>query len=294
MSDSKFDKAIQAVFSNNYEKAIEVSGILKYRSYFHTIWAKKVIDVSFSLFQSTSNYYRLISIELHSIVGDMLHIAKMNSDRNYKSKVEYAMRAQYQYEWIDSDPMYRRYSHYELEKVKVLEMPDECYNHEVDMKEAFIKMINFFQQWEKLQVNNNESDAASEASTYIRNASEVSNLYLQIIHEYCVGNRHKYAYEPYKQILLSKYRMQRKLDLNTQHFLVYNTKTYKAVWSKYMNTMSCQSTVINPTQNRVYGRSDAAPNEAAVSRATFEEERKKQEQLLHAAGYYYWKNQQKH
>lgn len=247
---------------SNYETAIEVSGILKYRSYFPTIWAKKIMNVGSSLFGTTPNYYRLIAIELHSIVGDMLHIARMNNDRDYEHNVERAMRAQYQYQWVDGNPVYRSYSYDRLEKLKVPEMPEECYNSGEETKEAFVRMMNFFQQWEQMQGNE----------------EQIGNLYFQIADSYCMNNSNKYSYEPYKQILLSKYRMQRKLDLKLQHFLIYNTKTYKEAWSKHMNRLSLQPIVINPPRIPVYNK---------------EEERKKEEQLIHAAGYYYQMNQQK-
>jgi len=189
----------------DYDYAMKVCGADSYRLSPLIIWGKYIGDIV-----DSDNYERLITIELHHIAGDMMHIAKFEKDHGYREKVKSAMRYEFQETWFEEKA--KDYSSSsKIAALKIPDMPNEYGNS--DMCEAFIEMIGFFRRWDELQKTSMK-------------VSDQSELYRQIKHKY--RDKKVYPY-PKDNGPLLKYRKQRKLSLfwHPMHFSVYDSHIYR-------------------------------------------------------------------
>lgn len=220
--DDKYEKAVKICrshlggltfddeISGSYEDAMKMCGADNYRLYSTTIWG---IDLCNMI--DSASYQMLISAELHHVAGDMMHIAQLEKDKDYREKVESAMRYEFQKTWFEEKTKGKHYSSRELKELKI---PDVVFSNKDDeMCDAFIKMIGFFKRWDELQKTGQKYDQI--------------NFYRQITEKYKDNYfAPVYSYEPYAKVSLLKYRKQRKLSLglfwNPTYYSVYDSSAY--------------------------------------------------------------------
>jgi hypothetical protein len=194
--------------SGSYEDAMKMCGADNYRLYPTTIWGIGLCNMI-----DSASYQMLISAELHHVAGDMMHIAELENDKDYREKVESAMRYEFQKTWFEEKTKGKHYSTRELKELKI---PDEKFpNNDDEMCDAFIKMIGFFKRWDELQKTGEEYDQI--------------NFYRQITEKYKENYFSPvYSYESYAKVSLLKYRKQRKLSLfwHPTYYSVYDSTAY--------------------------------------------------------------------
>ncbi|AIL13451.1 hypothetical protein IM40_08065 [Candidatus Paracaedimonas acanthamoebae] len=201
-----------------YEDAIKICGADNYRLYPITMWGIHITN-----YFGSYDYQRLIKAELHHIAGDMMHIAKLEKDKNYRSQVTDAMKYEFQKTWFEA-----KASHYGAQLIRDLKLPDmpeEYYNSKDNNCEAFIEMIGFFKRWDELQ--------KTGLQFY-----DLSDLYSKI------NERYKHIYDkPYAKESLLRYRIQRKLNLfrNPTFFNKYDTRIYREAAESESYRMICAS-----------------------------------------------------
>lgn len=201
--------------SDVYEQAMKICGAGDYRRYASTVWGMHIY--SNLTLADNHDFKTLTSIALHHIAGDMLHIVQLAKDPNYRKKVASAMEQEYIEIWAENN--LRNKTTKAMNKAIIPKMPAEYCNNDIDMCDAFIKMIGFFKSWNEL----------------VMKEDNIRNFYFSITDAYNKGRgglpseSNYYSYGPYDQISLAKYRKQRKLSLfwHPTYFTIYDTPTYK-------------------------------------------------------------------
>lgn len=227
--DEKYENAIQICrahldrrilddeVSSNYENAMKICGADNYRRYPGTIWALNIYNtLDVTQYQSSTSYQSLISVELHHVAGDMMHIAQLEKDKSYRNKVKSAMEYEFKERWFEEKTGGKHYTTSELVNMRIPYMPDEYGNSNGDMCDAFIKMIGFFKRWDELQKNLSIDDLRTFHGEI---KGKYDNHYAKV-----------YWYEPYAKLSLLKYRLQRNLSLywHPTYYSVYQNSAYRA------------------------------------------------------------------